>query len=68
MVSTADGYAEREAAKMMIADAKQVADENSGILQRTGFCDYRATTQQLCSHLNLVQICIIAAGRDQLSV
>ena len=31
MVTTADGYAEREAAKVMIAYAKQVADENAQI-------------------------------------
>jgi transposase len=31
VVTTADGYAEREAAKAMIADAKQVADENAQI-------------------------------------
>ena len=31
VVTTADGYAEREAAKVMIADAKQVADENAEI-------------------------------------
>jgi transposase len=31
MVTTADGYAEREAAKIMIADAKQVADEKAQI-------------------------------------
>ena len=31
VVTTADGYAEREAAKVMIADAKQVADETAQI-------------------------------------
>jgi len=31
VVTTADGYAEREAAKVMIADAKQVADEKAQI-------------------------------------
>ena len=31
VVTTADGYAEREAAKVMIADAKQVADEEAQI-------------------------------------
>jgi transposase len=31
MVSTADGYAEREAAKVMIADAQQAADEKAQI-------------------------------------
>ncbi len=31
IVTTADGHAEREAAKAMIADAKQVADENAQI-------------------------------------
>jgi len=31
VVTTADGYAEREAAKAMIADAKQVADEKTQI-------------------------------------
>ena len=31
VVTTADGYAEREAAKLMIADAKQIADENAQI-------------------------------------
>jgi hypothetical protein len=31
MVTTADGYAEREAAKIMIADAKQVAHANAQI-------------------------------------
>ena len=31
VVTTADGYAEREAAKVMIADAKQVADEETQI-------------------------------------
>ena len=31
VVTTADGYAEREAAKVMIADAKQVAGENAQV-------------------------------------
>lgn len=31
LVTTADGYAEREAAKVMIADAKQVANEKAQI-------------------------------------
>jgi hypothetical protein len=31
VVTTADGYAEREAAKVMIADAKQAADEKAQI-------------------------------------